>query len=132
MLTGERLKFKHRKGQWRRRTILHIEDMLRGGFKPTCLEMAAKLARAGWNGEMHLKDAIVLDFSDNVVHDIRMMLLSIASVGRVWRGVTGDANAPVYDPPDAVWEEKKLYYAVWNIRTRRQFNKFMEALGKLQ
>ena len=134
MLTGERLRFKARKGQWRRRTILHIEEMLRNDWVDTvqALGLAAKLARFGANGERHLNHAIALDFSEAMRHDIRMMLLVIASVGRVWRGVTGLKDAPLYKPTyPEVWEEK-LQYPTWNTRTRKQFNKFMEAIGTLQ
>ena len=100
MLIGERLKFKSRKGQWRKRAIAHIEEMVESLPDPNeqqVLEAAAKLARMGVLGEKHLTEAIRLDFSEQMRHDIRMMLLVIAAFGSIWKGHVATA-ALVYNP----------------------------------
>jgi len=107
----EKTRFRWRKGQWRRRTLLLIEELAHhcrvykgtsvvdfensyalvdNAFaKQQMLEKSASLIRFGVLGETHLSTAKSLDFSSTVVHDIRMMLLAIAAFGSALKLSTG-------------------------------------------
>ena len=134
MLIGEKLKFKSRKGQWRKRAIAQIEEMVREPFcqsDQSNLDAAAKLTRMGILGEKHLADAIRLDFSIQMLHDIRMMLLVIAAFSKIWRGHVASA-ALVYEPSEAldIWESKS-HYADWTIATRRTWQRLMKTIERI-
>ena len=141
MLTGDKLRFKSRKGQWRKRVITHIEEMVRrisqspsADEYPTDveqLELAAKLTRMGVLGEIHLKDSIALDFSRQMRHDILMMLLVIAAFSAVWRA-RATSGATQYIPTEDlnIWEAKH-HYADWTIATRRTWQHLMSTIEKI-
>ena len=137
MLIGEKLKFKSRKGQWRKRVIGQITKMVHPDHSRDTWDLltaSAKLARMGVSGETHLRNAIALDFSDTMRHDIRMILFTIAVFGVAWGRVHKIKNAITYVPSaqykDEIWNARD-HYIEWTTHTRTQFNALHNAIWEM-
>ena len=127
-------RFRYRKGQWRRRTIVLITEMGAASISETwAYAEAARLCRFGIQGERHLKDAKNLEFSPSVLHDIRMMLLVIASFSSAFKVELDVDNLPLYKPsPDlGIWDHEETY-SEWTVHTRRQFHAFVDMIKEMQ
>lgn len=134
-------RFRYRKGQWRKRTIALITQMttlcewgsVHGVDSQLALEQAAKLSLFGSQGETHLRDAEELDFHPHVLHDIRMMLLVIASFGAAFRLGIRDAALIAYMPSVEleIWDQDDNY-SQWTTHTRKQFHAFMDLIKEMQ